>query len=90
LIGTGVRPSTASPSKNLAKRSNRENKLPPSAISNRCEGVQEHAQAKKDAEYDTSCERRNIAVCTGTTRNWSNADVSVNDDRHDWKLHRRF
>jgi hypothetical protein len=87
LIWTGVRPRTASPPKNFTECSNSENKLPPSAISNRYEGVQEHAQAEKNAEHNTSCEGGIIAVCTGTTGNWSNANISVDGDLHDLKLH---
>ena len=39
LIWTRVRPSTASPPQNFTECADGENKLPPSAISNRCEGV---------------------------------------------------
>jgi len=56
LIRTGMRPGTAGPPKNFTKCSKRENKLPPSAIPDRGEGVKEHAQAEENAKGDSSSE----------------------------------
>ena len=72
-----MRPSAPSPSKNFTERSNCEHKLPPCAISNRCEGMQEHAQAEENTERDASSERRSIAIGGGMAVNWCNADVAV-------------